>query len=133
MPAVRTGASRSHCRDEINMLPMIDILLVLLIMFMIRPKALRQDVHLPPPTPSSPTPASTVQLVLEVTENGYLVNAQPVPDTALEGFLRAAFRHREVKLLFIRARPDVPYRDVIEAVDRARGAGIRLIAYMPGP
>lgn len=129
MPSLRNHAHGPYV-GEINMLPMIDILLVLLFIFMLHPPEQQQKVQLPPPGPPQGVP-ERIQIVLDVTRGGMLLNGQPVPSATLEATLAAAFRHRALKLLFVHADPEVPYRDVISAVDRARGAGVRLIAYQP--
>lgn len=119
--------------SEINVTPMIDVLLVLLIAFFLLSRdrtTLRSQV--PPPVP--PGPGDRTQLVLELTAaGGFRLNGQPIPDVALEAQLAAAFGSRPVKLLFVDAAGDRTYQEVIAAMDRARGAGAQVVALMPAP
>lgn len=123
-------ASRSTF-SEINITPMIDVLLVLLITFMI----LSQDRHTirTPVAPAGPQHgADNAQLVLELPDaGGFRLNGQPIPDEVLESHIAAAFEHRSARLLFIDAGGDRTYQEVIAAMDRARGAGVQVVALMP--
>jgi biopolymer transport protein TolR len=115
-----------------NVLPMIDILLVMIVVFMILNAQTRHaiPVQLPPSTVES-GPA-LAQLVLELRDDGsFRLNSQPVPPGTLETVLEAAFQGRPNRLLFIRAAPDLTYAAVITAMDRARGAGAEVIGLVP--
>src|ERR1051326_4840438 len=111
--------------SEPNVIPMIDILLVLLIIFMITQPLARMalDVQVPPPVTAPQTGPST-QIVLEITSDGsYTINGQPVPKTQLDMQIHSIFDARPAKLLFIKTAPNRKYQEVIEAMDVARGAG----------
>lgn len=117
--------------SDINVTPMIDVLLVLLIVFMILTRD-RYTIR-SPVSPAVPvtTPAPS-QLVLELPDGGgFRLNGQPIPDAMLETQIAAAFELRPAKLLFVDAGGDRTYQEVIEAMDRARGAGVQVVALMP--
>lgn len=117
---------------EMNVTPMIDVLLVLLIIYMTS-IAIRHVIPATLPEPVPPSTVSTPQLVLELlADGGFALNGQPVSAAALDANLRAAFSGREVKLLFVRSAPERPYQGVIDAMDVARGAGAQLLGILPG-
>ncbi|HUF35320.1 MAG TPA: biopolymer transporter ExbD [Gemmatimonadales bacterium] len=120
--------------SEPNVVPMIDILLVLLIIFMITQPLSRMalDVQVPPPEQTTTTQAANNQIVLELGDDGsYAINGQPVPKDQLDTQIHAIFDPRPAKLLFIKAGTNRLYQDVIEAMDVARGAGVQIIGFTP--
>ncbi len=128
------GTARGELSNEPNVVPMIDILLVLLIIFMITQPLSRMalDVQVPPPdTPlTNKTPPS--QIVLELFDDGgYAINGQPVPKDQLDTQMHAIYDQRPAKLLFIKAGSNRIYQDVIEVMDVARGAGVQIIGFTP--
>ena len=130
MPATATARP---IVNEINVTPMIDVLLVLLISFFLMQRD-RKVIPAPVAPPGRALPAGERQLVLELTAGGgFRLNGQPIPDAALETQLAAAFEVRPVKLLFVDADGDRTYQEVVTAMDRARGAGAQVVALMPAP
>ncbi|HEY9013991.1 MAG TPA: biopolymer transporter ExbD [Gemmatimonadales bacterium] len=128
--AARAGGLSS----EPNVVPMIDILLVLLIIFMITQPLSRMamDVQVPPPDTPQTTKAPPSQIVLELGDDGgYAINGQPVPKDQLDTQMHAIYDQRPAKLLFIKAGANRIYQDVIEAMDVARGAGVQIIGFTP--
>jgi len=119
---------------EPNVVPMIDILLVLLIIFMVAQPMDRKAMDIqvaPPDTRSTATPDNT-QIVLELPDaGGYLINTQPVPDGQLAQQLHTIYDQRPRKLLFVKAGQSRKYQDVINAMDIAKGAGIAIIGFTP--
>ena len=121
--------------NEPNVVPMIDILLVLLIIFMLMQPLMRRaiDLQLPDPTPVV-APANTVsdQIVLEVLPGErYAVNTEPVTKDRLLERLKEIYTNRPDKILFVKGDPAVKYQDVIFAMDVARGAGVLVIGVPP--
>lgn len=132
--AMSAGSGPGEVSSEINVTPMIDVLLVLLIIFMITQPLSRMamDVQVPPAdTPQTNTPPSA-QIVLELlADGGYAINSQPYPKDQLDAQLHAIYDPRPAKLMFIKAAPNRLYQDVIEAMDIARGAGVQVIGFTP--
>ena len=128
------GGSSGGLTNEPNVVPMIDILLVLLIIFMITQPLSRMamDVQVPPPEQTTTTQAANNQIVLELNDDGtYAINGQPVPKSQLDTQIHAIFDPRPAKLLFIKAGTNRLYQDVVEAMDVARGAGVQIIGFTP--
>ena len=121
--------------NDINVTPMIDVLLVLLIIFMLVVPMARKaiDVQLPDPTPSvQPANPSTDQIVLSVNPNGaFAVNKEEVPKARLAARLKEIYDPRPDKIIFVKGDPKVKYQDVIFAMDVARGAGVKVIGVPP--
>jgi biopolymer transport protein ExbD len=128
------GGRPGELSSEPNVVPMIDILLVLLIIFMITQPLSRMamDVQVPPPDTPQTTKAPPSQIVLELSDDGgYAINGQPVPKDQLDTQIHAIYDQRPAKLLFIKAGGNRIYQDVIEAMDVARGAGVQIIGFTP--
>jgi biopolymer transport protein ExbD len=128
------GHAPGEVSSEPNVVPMIDILLVLLIIFMITQPLSRMamDVQVPPPEQTTTTQAANNQIVLELGNDGtYAINGQPVPKDQLDTQIHAIFDPRPAKLLFIKAGANRLYQDVVEAMDVARGAGVQIIGFTP--
>ena len=130
-----SGGSNSALTNEINVTPMIDVLLVLLIIFMMVIPMSRKaiDLQLPDPTPddtnSGPPPS---QIVLEVLPgNTFKINSQPVAKTELAKKLKEIYDPRPDKIIFVKGDPKVKYQDVIFAMDESRGAGVKVIGIPP--
>jgi len=129
-----TGGSGGMSAEP-NVVPMIDILLVLLIIFMVSQPLSRMAMTVqvaPPDTRTQQESAANNQIVLELPDGGgYLINQQPVPEGQLDAQLHTIYDPRPAKLLFIKAGQNRIYQDVIDAMDVARGAGIEIIGFTP--
>jgi biopolymer transport protein ExbD len=129
------GGGGSSLTNEPNVVPMIDIMLVLLIIFMIMQPLMRKavDLQLPDPTPTvSTVSTASNQIVLEVLEDGsYAVNREPLSKENLAARLTEIYEGRPDKIMFVKGDPKVKYQDVIFAMDQARGAGVKVIGLPP--
>jgi biopolymer transport protein TolR len=129
-----TAGSSAGVNHDINVTPMIDVLLVLLIIFMITQPLARKalDIQVPPPNSTQQSTAANNQIVLELADDGsYAINSQPVPKGQLDAQIHAVFDNRPAKLLFIKAGQNRIYQDVVDAMDVARGAGVQIIGFTP--
>jgi biopolymer transport protein ExbD len=121
---------------EPNVVPMIDILLVLLIIFMMQIPLSRQamDVQVPAEekVKKQQQNAQSNQIVLELRDDGsYAVNTQMLPKDGLDAKFHEIYDERPAKLLFIKVGNSRKYQEVIEAMDIARGAGVQVIGFVP--
>ena len=119
---------------EPNVVPMIDILLVLLIIFMVAQPLSRMaiDVQVPPEQTADTPQQSNDQIVLELNDDGtYAINGQPYTKNSLASAFHQIYDQRPAKLLFVKAGPNRVYQEVIEAMDVARGAGVQVIGFTP--
>lgn len=108
-----------------NITPMIDVLLVLIVIFMTALFDQRAiDVNLPPPSdPGRPT--QSAQIVVEYTSEKRLsINRQEVAHAELGGRLRMLFEGRTDKTLFVMGDGSLRYGDIVGVIDAAKGAGV---------
>ena len=120
--------------NEINVTPMIDVLLVLLIIFMLVVPMSRKAIDLQLPDPSEQQSSSNPppQIVLEVLPNNqFAVNKEPLTKANLASRLKEIYDGRPEKIIFVKGDPKVKYSDVIFAMDVARGAGVKVIGLSP--
>lgn len=130
-----SAGSSGKFSNEINVTPMIDILLVLLIIFMMQVSLQRKvmNVNVPPETPPSDkksAPSNQIVLVLGA-DGSYSVNADTVPKGQLDQKLHSIYDTRPAKLMFIKAAGNRKYQEVVEAMDIARSAGVQVIGITP--
>jgi biopolymer transport protein ExbD len=129
------GGGSTNLTNEPNVVPMIDIMLVLLIIFMIMQPMMRKavDLQLPDPTPSVVTAnQASDQIVLEVLEDGtFALNKEPLTKDNLSARLTEVYENGPDKIIFLKGEDKVMYQDVISAMDIARGAGVKVIGIPP--
>jgi biopolymer transport protein TolR len=116
-------------KSDINMTPMIDVLLVLIIIFMVitplTPKGLEALVPQPPPPGQQANASDQRTVVIEVDSNHNLsINTDPCPASQLGDRLTEIFKTRAERVVFVKGADDVEFQWVAQAIDIAHGAGI---------
>jgi biopolymer transport protein TolR len=131
----KTG--QTAVRSEPNVVPMIDIMLVLLIIFMIVTPLIAAGFKATMPKGKNldPRPEGDNEVILGIDEAGrYFLNGRPLPDGTLEDQLRSIYQAREEdKILYFKADNQLKYGKIQEAVETARRAGVRVMAAITEP
>ena len=127
-----SGGGLSH---EPNVIPMIDILLVLLIIFMMTITQNRKamDIQIPKEQEvQRQQQQESDQIVLELKEDGtYAINATPVTLPQLDQAVHALYDHRPAKIMFLKTARTRRWHEVVTAMDIVRGAGVQVIGFTP--
>src|ERR671916_890136 len=114
-------------KSDINVTPLVDVMLVLLIIMMIVAPLLQKGapVRLPTAANSVDKPETEDQTVVAVTANGeFYVNGVPIPDTDLQRRVTEILEDKTDKIVLIKADEDASYGKVMDAMDELRAAGI---------
>jgi biopolymer transport protein TolR len=132
---VQSGRDTKHGLAEINVTPLVDIMLVLLIIFMVSAPMMQQGVPLTlPKADASPVPIEENQLVVSVTADKKIyINDQPVALKDLSGKLEALRKENPRRKVFLRADENVPYGIVVRAMAAVERAGIHDLGMLTEP
>jgi biopolymer transport protein TolR len=126
------SAGQTDVKSEPNVVPMIDIMLVLLIIFMIVTPLISAGFKATMPKGANldPDPEKDNEVILGIDDMGsYFIDGRPVAASALEDQLRARYENRtEDKILYLKADNQLAYGKVQEAIETARTAGVRVVA-----
>ena len=126
--SMAVGGSKGP-KSDINMTPMIDVLLVLIIIFMVitplTPKGLEALVPQPAP-PNMKQQQSDLRTVVIVLnkDHSMLINAEPTDEARLGQRLEEIFKTRAERVVFVKGDPDLDFQTVAHAIDIAKGAAI---------
>ena len=133
--AMSTPDGSSHLNNDMNVTPMIDVLLVLLIIFMMIIPLSRKaiDTQLPDPNPTQvPSNPNPDQIVLSVMpDDKFMINKDDVQRDNLFNRLKEIYDGRPDKIIFVKGDTMVKYSSVVWAMDQARGAGVKVIGVPP--
>jgi biopolymer transport protein TolR len=129
-----SGGGGGGAVSEINVTPLIDVLLVLLIIFMVivpvTPKGLAALVPQPPKNKTNPPPENDRTIVVQVTSRpgggtpGYKINEQDFAKTALQGKLSEIFSTRQEKVMFVKGDKDLDFGSIAEVIGFGHSADV---------
>ena len=125
--AMQVGGSGEGPKADINVTPLVDVMLVLLIIMMIVAPLLQQGVALTLPIAnnSSEKPETQEDTVVAITADGrFHVNGTAVPEGDLRRRVEEALEQKKQRILIIRADEDAAYSSVMQAMDELRAAAI---------
>ncbi len=122
-------------KSDINMTPMIDVLLVLIIIFMVitplTPKGLEALVPQPPPPGQKQTLSDQRTVVIVIDANHHMqINSEDTTEAAMGERLTEIFKTRAERVVFVKGDPSIDFSYVAKAIDIAHGAGIDKVGLM---
>ena len=133
--AMNVGVSGDGPKADINMTPMIDVLLVLIIIFMVitplTPKGLEALVPQPPPPNQKQQEDNQRTVVIVINKDkSIMINQEPTDEAKLGSRLEEIFKTRAERVVFVKGDADLDFGLVAKAIDIAHGAGIDKVGLM---
>ncbi len=133
--AMSVGGGKGGAKADINMTPMIDVLLVLIIIFMVitplTPKGLEALVPQPPKADQPQTQADQRTVVIVINRDKSMsINQEATDEQRLGPRLEEIFKTRAERVIFVKGDPELEYQYVAKAIDIAHGAGIDKVGLM---
>jgi biopolymer transport protein TolR len=130
------GGAKGGVKSDINVTPLVDVMLVLLIIMMLIAPMLQQGVTvtLPKATNTTDKPEQSGQTVLAISRSKeFYVNARPVSEQELSRRINEILENKTEKVVVIKADEEVEYGAVMAAMDQLRQAGIEDIGLITDP
>jgi len=124
---------RAHLAD-INVTPLVDVVLVLLIIFMVTAPLMQSGIDVNLPKAETRSPLDEERVIVTIDRDRYVYIGQSTINVNLiEGRLKEMFEYRTDKVVFLRADKDVPYGFVITVMDKIKKAGIQTLGMITEP
>jgi len=128
------GAGTRSTLAEINVIPLVDVVLVLLLIFMLTAPMMYRGIDVNLPRSGGKPTAVEERLVLTITKDRLLyLNERPLPLANLETRLRDLLKERTDRTIFIKADKELAYGAVVETMDRVRRAGVERVGMVTEP
>ena len=131
----RGGRGRRGALSEINVTPLVDVMLVLLVIFMVTAPMMQQgvQVNLPKADTKAMTPLEDTVVVTVEKSGKIYINKDEIPAADLRSKLATMFATREKKEVFLKADAGVPYGEVVKTMADIKGAGIERLGMVTEP
>lgn len=134
--SVRNAGGRRQQRRmaEINVAPLVDVMLVLLIISLLAAPVLQRGIALELPETETATEIRESRIVVSLDRNGRIrINDRPVHETLLEDRMRSLAATRPSETVYLRADKQLPYGEVLRLMDRIRKAGVTRVGLVTVP
>ncbi len=121
--------------SQINVTPLVDVMLVLLVIFMVTAPMMQQGVQVNlPKAETKALPSQEETVVVSIEKSGRMfINNSEVTTGELRGKLMTMFANRSKKEVFLKADRDVPYGEVVRTMAEIKGAGIERLGMLTEP
>ncbi len=125
---------RGKVLSEINVTPLVDVMLVLLIIFMVAAPMMQRGINVKLPETKTASQVEEARLVLSIDHQGKVfLNDRPIHLAILKDQLTELYAHQTSQVLFIRADKKIPYGTVLQVMDQVRQAGFEKISMVTAP
>ena len=129
------GGARGAVKSDINITPLVDVVLVLLIIFMVMTPTLLKEVDVKVPdkaeVETNATPSTSEEIVVTVTNTGRIqLNHEPIEESRLAERIKDAMANRTEKRVFMDIDDEAVYGDAMHVMDICRGSGVKVLGLM---